>query len=72
MLRKMDIETIKKRFSNEYVLLSDYEVDDFQHPLRGRVVLHSKDRDDIYNSLEKFAGGLCIMYTGEQELPVML
>lgn len=38
---------IEKQFSDEWILLSDPEVDEHLEVLRGKVVAHSKDRDEV-------------------------
>jgi hypothetical protein len=43
----LPIEEIENRYPSEWVLLADPEVDEHLRVLRGRVVLHSKDRDEV-------------------------
>lgn len=59
-----DIEKIKKRFPKEWLLIADYEVDKVDRLLRGRVIAHSKKRDEIYQKQMKIKGPLAIEYSG--------
>lgn len=72
--KKERIETIKKRYKDEWVLIADYELDETLNPLCGIVVAHSKNRDEIYKKQMDYDGNLCIEYTGEvpDDLAVML
>jgi hypothetical protein len=73
IMKKRDIETIKKIYANEWVLLADYEVDEFNEPLSGVVIAHSQDRDEIYNRQMEIKRDLLILYTGEvpEDLAIM-
>ena len=72
--RKMPVAQIKAKYKDEWVLLADYDLDDRNEPLRGVVVAHSKDREEIYNRQMSIEKGLCILYTGElpKDLAIML
>lgn len=43
-----NIAEILTRFNSEWVLLADPELDENLRVIRGRVVFHSKDRDEVY------------------------
>lgn len=72
--RKTPVAQIKAKYKDEWVLLADYDLDDKNEPLRGVVVAHSKDREEIYNRQMSVKKGLCILYTGEmpRDLAIML
>lgn len=74
MNKKESIEVIKEKYKDEWVLISDYELDEALNPLCGVVVAHSKNRDEIYKEQMDYKGNLCIEYTGEipDDLAVML
>ncbi len=57
-------EQMKARYPNQWLLLADYETDASTSLRAGRVVSHSKDRDEIHRALEKYRGKLCIHFTG--------
>jgi len=72
-MKKEDIETIRKRYANEWVLLTDYEIDEYNEPLLGVVVAHSKDREEIYDKQMEIKKDLFMFYTGKipEDLAVM-
>ena len=47
----MTFEEMKKRFDSEWILVKDPEVDEHFQVVRGKVVAHSKDRDEVYRTL---------------------
>ncbi len=72
-MKKESIETIKQTYKNEWVLLTDYEIDEYNEPLLGVVVAHSKEREEIYDKQMEIKKDLFIFYTGKipQDLAVM-
>jgi len=57
-------EQIKAKFPNQWLLLKDYELDASTSLRKGRVLAHSKDREEIHRALRKHSGNLCIHFTG--------
>jgi hypothetical protein len=57
---------IEAQFAGEWVLVNEPQTDEFLHVLGGRVVSHSKDRDEVYREVlalpppRRFA----VLYTG--------
>lgn len=47
----MTLAEVNDKFDSEWVLLSDTEVGDRHQILSGRVLWHSKDRDEVYRKL---------------------
>ncbi len=47
------IETIKKRYHREWLLIVVDKVDKFTTPISGKVIAHSPHREDIYQMLIK-------------------
>lgn len=45
------IEEIKSRYAGEWLLISYTELDDQMNVVRGQVLAHSPDRDEIYRRL---------------------
>ena len=43
----LDIDEINRRFASEWVLIYEPEVDEDLNVLRGKVVFHTKDRDEL-------------------------
>lgn len=57
---------IESRFDSEWVLIADPEVDDQLRVVRGKVVHHSKDRDEVDRKMvELRLGSSATLYTGE-------
>ncbi len=63
----LTLAEIHERFPSEWILIADPELDDQLRVVRGRVVCHSKDRDEVYrkavelrlpNSAFEFTGGI--------------
>jgi hypothetical protein len=58
-------EQIEERFKDEWVLLGDHETDEFLRPVSGRVLCHSRDRDEVYRKgLELMPRRSATMYVG--------
>jgi hypothetical protein len=47
----LTITEIESRFDAEWVLVEDPQVDENDEVISGRVVWHSKDRDEVYDKL---------------------
>ena len=61
-----EISKIKRRYPKEWLLLTNVVADKLTRPIKGRLVAHSKNRDDIYDHLTHIrAGSVCIEYTGK-------
>ena len=66
MDKEMTIEEIESQFDSEWVLIEDPKTDEDLKVLGGRVLHHSKDRDEVYRkavSLRPTRSAL--IYTGE-------
>lgn len=62
----LTIEEIEARYDSEWVLVGDPEVDEDLRVLRGAVLCHSKDRDEMYRrDLELRPKSAAYLYTGE-------
>ncbi len=61
----LTIAEIKSRFDGEWILVEDPELDDDLEVLRGHVVWHSKDRDEVYQkAIELRPKHSAFLYTG--------
>ena len=58
-------EKIKAQYPDKWLLLEDCELDASTSLRKGRVLAHSKDRDEIHRALKKHTGNLCIHFTGK-------
>lgn len=64
--RMQSISTLKRRYPKEWLLLTNVVADELTRPIKGKLVAHSKNRDDIYARLGRVGGKrLCIEYTGK-------
>ena len=64
--RLQSLATLKRRYPKEWLLLTNVVADELTRPIKGKLVAHSKNRDDIYARLGQVGGkSLCIEYTGK-------
>jgi len=62
----MTLDEINERFDSEWVLLEDPELTKGMEIIRGKVLFHSKDRDELYRkALELRPKHGAIHYTGK-------
>jgi hypothetical protein len=59
------ISALKKQYPKEWLLLTHVTADTLTRPIKGRLVAHSKNRDEIYDRLGRVRGSVCITYTGK-------
>ena len=62
----LTIENIKQQFASEWVLIDDPQMNEALEVLGGKVLHHSKDRDEVYRkavSLRPLRSA--VIYTGE-------
>ena len=61
-----DIAKIKRRYPKEWLLLTHVVTDELTRPVQGKLVAHSKNRDEIYDRLSRIrTRSVCIEYSGE-------
>ncbi len=48
------IDEMREAYKAEWVFLADCETDEWGRPVRGSVVAHSPDRDDIYREMANY------------------
>lgn len=62
----MTLDEINSRFESEWILIADPEVDENLEVVRGRVVIHSKDRDEVdRKAIELRLKSSAYHYTGQ-------
>mgnify|MGYP001564466298 CR=1 FL=1 len=62
----LTIEEIRDRFDSEWILVGDPEVDGDLRVLRGKVLCHSRNRDEVYRrDLALRPRSAAYLYTGE-------
>ena len=59
------ISRLRRRYPKEWLLLTHVVADELTRPVKGKLVAHSKNRDEIYDRLPKLRGGFCIEYAGK-------
>lgn len=66
MNEEMTIEEIESQFVSEWVLLEDPKTDEGLNVLAGKVVCHSKDRDEVYRKAVSLRPKRsAVIYTGQ-------
>ena len=66
MEQEMTIQDIEAQFTDEWILVADPETDAGLHVLKGRVICHSKDRDEVYRYLVAHRPkNSAMLFTGE-------
>jgi len=62
----LPIEQIRKKYKSEWILVEDPEVTKDLEVIRGKVVWHSKDRDEVYRkAIELRPKHPAFLYTGK-------
>lgn len=66
MGKKMTWEEMKKKYPDEWLLITDFDLDNSGHIIAGCVRRHSKDKDTVYRrpALNK---STAFRYTGESD-----
>jgi hypothetical protein len=61
----MNIEEIKNKYRDEWLLIRVTLTNERDQPLEGEVALHSKNRDEVYEAQKDLKGDFYITYSGE-------
>ena len=61
----MNIEELKKRYKDEWLLIKITKTGKQDRLIEGEVLLHSKNRDEIYEAQKNIKDYLYIAYSGE-------
>ncbi len=61
----MKIEELKKRYKDEWLLIKITMANEQDLPIEGEVLLHSKNRDEVYEAQKNLKEYLYITYSGE-------
>lgn len=65
----MNIQKLRKKFRREWLLISVDEMDESTTtPLKGHLLAHSKDRDEIYQKMLRYKHNTFLTYS-EDTLP---
>jgi hypothetical protein len=62
----LTLSQIEERFDSEWVLVGDPDTDDSLEVRQGKVLWHSKDRDEVYRKMvELRPRRFAVLYTGK-------
>ena len=65
-VQAMTIKDIESQFDSEWVLVEDPQTNEILEVLGGKVLYHSKDRDEVYRKAVSLRPKRCaVLYTGE-------
>ncbi len=66
-MEEMTIEEIKEKYKDEWVLVEVLAEDELNRPLKVKLIIHSKNRDDIYEELDNVENRrhVATFYTGK-------
>ena len=62
---RLTLQEIEQKYPDEWMLIVDCELSENTELLSGRVVVHSKSREDIYDALIHYKGRIAIHSTRE-------
>ncbi len=69
MIKSQEIETLRKKFPKEWLLIEVDKMDEATTtPLTGRLLAHSKNRDEIYKKQMEYKQLVYLCYS-EDKLP---
>ena len=64
--KRMTIKQIERQFPSEWILMVEPETDETDEVIAGKVVFHSKDRDEMYREAIKVrAKEIATHFTGK-------
>jgi hypothetical protein len=61
----MRLEEIKEKFKDEWVILEVLKEDEIGQPIEGKVIAHSRERDEVYKKQREMEGDIAVFYAGE-------
>lgn len=61
---KLKISDIPEKYPKQWVTVDITQRDEYGWPVEGRVILHSKTRDDMVDKLKNIEGDLYVLYSG--------
>lgn len=61
----MSVEELIQKFKDEWILIEVLEEDELDEPRKVKVIVTSKNRDEIYEKQKEIKGDIAIFYTGK-------
>ena len=58
------IEEFESRYNDEWVLVEVLEEDELNRPKKGKLIAHSKRRDDVYDIMKTIKGHTAVFFAG--------
>jgi hypothetical protein len=66
MAEVLTVAEINTRFADEWVLVESPQTDEYSRVKAGKILFHSKDRDEVYRkAVELKPSYFAMLYTGE-------
>lgn len=66
MEKEMTLEEMKSQFDGEWILVEEPQTNDALEVIRGKVLYHAKDRDEVYRQVVALRPKRsAILYTGQ-------
>jgi hypothetical protein len=62
---RLTLQEMEHKYPDEWLLIVDCELSENTELLSGRVVVHGKSREDVYDALTHYKGGVATHYTGK-------
>ena len=59
------IKELEKRYQDEWILVEVVEENEFQEPIKGKLIAHSKDRDELYERMKEAIGDISLFFAGD-------
>ena len=60
----MEIQKIRRKYKDQWLLIKVTAADEKDQPTEGEVILHSKNRDEIYEAQKNLKEYLYVTYSG--------
>jgi hypothetical protein len=62
---RLTFEEMKARYAPEWVLIGDPETDEYQRVVAGKVLFHSRNREEVYQkAIERRPGDFAFRFLG--------
>ena len=65
MTEVVSIKDLEKRYQDEWIMVEVVEENEFQEPTKGKLIAHSKDRDELYEMMKEAVGDICLFFAGD-------
>jgi len=59
-----NIEEFEKKYHDEWLVIEVLEENELGEPIKGKLIAHSKVRDEVHKVAKKIKSDLCIFFSG--------